>query len=112
MGPVLSGYMGAAGVGMMFLAVGILCSSFFRSQIVAALLTFAAVMCLFLVPLFSFLDPATSSDSVLGYMELISHMEDFSKGIVDTRHLIYYGSVSLFALFCTVQVIQSRRWKG
>ena len=112
LGPILAGYLGAAGVGTMFLSIGILCSALFRSQIVAALLSFAVVMVLFLAPLFSFLDPAITSDSILGYMELISHMEDFSRGIVDSRHLIYYGSVTLFALFCTVQVIQARRWRG
>jgi len=112
LGPVLAGYLGAIGVGMTFLSVGLLCSSLFRNQIVAALLSFAAVMVLFLVPLFSFISPAATSDSVLGYMELISHMEDFSRGIVDTRHLVYYGTVIVFSLFCTVQVVQARRWRG
>ena len=48
----------------------------------------------------------------MAYINLFDHMLDFSRGIVDTRHLIYYGSVSLFMLFCTVQVLEMRRWRG
>jgi hypothetical protein len=45
-------------------------------------------------------------------MNLWTHMEEFGRGIVDTRHLVYYGSVTLFSLFGTVQIVQLRRWRG
>ena len=111
-GPLLSGYLGTLGVGMMFLAVGIFFSALTRSQIIAALLSFVANCALFLIPLFELFSPASSSESVLAYMNLWTHMEDFGRGIVDSRHLVYYGSITLFALFCATQLLQARRWRG
>lgn len=111
-GPLVAGYLGTLCLGMMFLAIGLFFSAITRSQIIAALLTLAVNFTLFLLPLYEIVSPSFSPDSVLGYMNLWNHMEDFGRGIVDTRHLVYYGSVALFALFATVQVLQARRWKG
>jgi ABC-2 type transport system permease protein len=112
LGPVLAGYLGTLGIGAMFLAVGVLASALTRSQIVAALLSLGANFALFLVPIFSYLGPTAGSDSVLGYMNLWSQMEDFGRGIVDSRWLVYYASVTAFALFAAVQALQARRWRG
>ncbi|MCK9523860.1 MAG: ABC transporter permease subunit [Proteobacteria bacterium] len=111
MGPVFAGYLGTFGIGIMFMAVGILCSVLTRNQIVAALLGFGAVMLLFLAGLFSF-TPEVSFGGLLSHINLLGHMEDFAKGIVDTRYLVYYASVSALCLFLAVQVLQSRRWRG
>jgi ABC-2 type transport system permease protein len=110
-GPVLSGYLGTFGIGAMLTAVGVLCSALTRNQIVAALVTFGVMMALFLAGLFRWVD-GLWAQPVFEYVDLMGHMEDFAKGIVDTRRLIYYGSVSVFALFVTVQVLGSRRWNG
>jgi ABC-2 type transport system permease protein len=112
LGPVLSGYLGTLGVGMMLLAIGLFFSAITKNQIIAALLGFGVNMTLFLVGLSESIGSTQSSESVLAYMNLFEHMLDFSRGIVDTRHLVYYGSVTLFALFCTVQALQARRWRG
>jgi len=111
-GPITSGYLGTLLLGMMFLAIGLFFSALTRSQIIAALLTLAVNFTLFLLPLYEIVSPSFTPDSVLGYMNIWNHMEDFGRGIVDTRHLVYYGSVTLFALFATIQVLQARRWKG
>jgi ABC-2 type transport system permease protein len=111
-GPILSGYLGTLGIGMMFLAVGVFFSAISRSQIISVLLSLAVNFVLFLVPLFEIVGSSFEPNSILSYMNIWNHMEDFGRGIVDTRHLIYYGSVALFALFATVQVLQARRWKG
>ncbi len=110
-GPILSGYLGIVMVGGMFLAIGLFWSAMTKNQIVAALLAFATNMVLFLFGVFEFLSPTQSSDSILGYMNLWTHMDDFSRGIVDTRHLVYYISFTLFVLFGTVQALQARRWR-
>jgi ABC-2 type transport system permease protein len=111
-GPVLAGYLGTLGVGMMLLAIGLFFSALTKNQIVSALLSFGANMALFLIGLSASMSAVQSSDSPLGYINLFDHMLDFSKGIVDTRHLVYYGSVSLCMLFSTVQVLEMRRWRG
>lgn len=110
-GPIGTGYLGTLGMGMMFLSIGLLSSAVTKNQIVAALLSFGGNMILFLMGVFVFLSPDQSSESVLGYMNLWNHMEDFSRGIIDTRYLVYYGTVTVFMLFCTVQVLQARRWR-
>jgi len=110
-GPVLSGYLGTFCIGLMFIAVGILCSAATRNQIVAALLSFGSVMVLFLIGLFGFTANVTQ-DGFFNYVNLLTHMEDFSKGIVDSRYLVYYATNTSLALFGAVQIIQSRRWNG
>jgi len=111
-GPLASGYLGTLGIGMMFLAIGLLSSAVSKNQIVAALLSFAGNMVLLLLGVFAFLQSNSSSESLLGYLNLWDHMDAFSRGIVDTRYLVYYASTTLFVLFCTVQVLQFRRWKS
>jgi hypothetical protein len=37
--------------------------------------------------------------------------QDFTRGVLDSRHLILYGSVTLFCLFMTVRSLESRRWR-
>ena len=111
-GPVAAGYLGTFGVGMMLLSVGLFFSALSKNQIVAALLAFGANMAVFLLGLSASMGAVQSSESILGYINLFEHMLDFSRGIVDTRHLVYYGSVTLFMLFGTVQVLQVRRWRG
>jgi len=111
-GPVLAGYLGTFGIGAMFLAIGLLASTLTRSQIVAALLSLGANFALFLVPIFTFVRPTAESGSVLAHINLWLHMEDFGRGIVDSRWLIYYGSVIAFALFAAAQALQSRRWRA
>jgi ABC-2 type transport system permease protein len=112
LGPILSGYLGTLVVGMMFAAIGVLGSSLTRNQIIAALISFGANMVLFVIGIFGAIGAESSPDSVLPYMDFWTHMQEFGRGIVDTRHLAYYGSVTLLALFCTVQILQLRRWRG
>jgi hypothetical protein len=46
------------------------------------------------------------------YIDLLEHMsQGFSKGIVDTRNVVYYLSLTFLSLFVTVQVAESRKWK-
>lgn len=110
-GPLAAGYVGTLALGMMFLAIGLFFSSISINQIISALLSFGTGFVLMIIPLFQMTDPTTSSASMLGYVNMWTHMGDFSRGIVDTRPLILYGSVTVFALFGTTQVIQSRRWR-
>jgi ABC-2 type transport system permease protein len=108
-GPVISGYIGTFAIGGMLISIGIFASALTKNQIVAALLSFALIMILFLLGLFRYADWIPAAD-FFEQLDLIGHMEDFAKGIIDTRHLIYYATITIFALFGTVQVLESRRW--
>jgi ABC-2 type transport system permease protein len=50
--------------------------------------------------------------SVLGYLSIVEHFEDFSKGIFDTSHLVYYLSVAVVMLFLTFQSVESAKWRS
>ena len=52
------------------------------------------------------------AEAVLKYMSMTEHLDDFLKGVVDTKHLIYYLSFITFGLFLTVKSVDSERWRG
>jgi hypothetical protein len=110
--PVLSSYLGVFLAGAMFLALGLFVSSLVRSQMVAALVSL--VLCLpFIVPGFwrPSLDSGDMTARILDFFAVPIHFSrDFSRGLVDTRHLLLYVSVSVFCLFLTVRSLESRRW--
>ena len=110
-GPVVAGYLGVLGIGGLFLSIGLFASSLSRSQLVAAVLTFAM-----LIPLFTFglLENLFSDEillRVLSYLNLWQHMDEFSKGIVDTRRLVYYISASVLFLFFSARALEARKWR-
>lgn len=110
-GPVASGYLGILGIGALFLAVGVFASSIARNQIVAALATFAVLMVFFSFGLLEGLFQGELVKTALGYMNLWQHMEEFSRGIVDTRRLVYYLSVTLFFLFLAARSLEAKKWR-
>jgi ABC-2 type transport system permease protein len=110
-GPLGSAYLGVLGIGSLFLAAGLFASGISRNQIVAAVVGFALVFGLFILGLLEFLVNDESWRQVLGYLNLIQHMEDFAKGIVDTRRLVYYATVTVFFLFLTSRTLAANKWR-
>jgi len=111
--PVVSAYLGLILAGAMFLALSLLVSSLVRSQMVAGLVSL--LLCLAFVAV-GFARPDSATDSPL-YRGLffvsvpLHYHRDFSRGIIDTRHLVLYLSVAVFSLFLTVRSLESRRWQ-
>jgi ABC-2 type transport system permease protein len=58
----------------------------------------------------SFAGPTVNS--LLTYLSVIGHLEDFTKGVLDTTHLIYYVSFITFGLFLTAKSVDTERWRG
>jgi ABC-2 type transport system permease protein len=110
-GPVAAGYLGIFGIGAMFLAVGLFASALTKNQLISAILTFAILIFLFSPGLLANLFSNETAKKVLGYMDLWQHMDELSKGIVDTRRLVYYLSVTLFFLFLTSRALEDRKWR-
>ena len=110
-GPVASGYLGILGIGALFLAIGVFASSLTRSQIVAALATFAILMVFFTFGLMESLFESPMLKEAFGYMNLWQHMEDFSRGIVDTRRMVFYVSVTAFFLFLSSRSLEAKKWR-
>lgn len=97
MGAVLTSYLGVLGIGFYYMAIGLAMSALAKNQIVAALLTFMLLAGLFAVGLLSFLDTFASYRDAIDYISLWGHMQAFSKGIVDTRIVVF--DLSLAGLF-------------
>jgi ABC-2 type transport system permease protein len=80
---------------------------------VAAMLSLAAGVILIIVAYVAQL-PGTAqwqTQLLLYYFNLFKQMEDFTRGAVDTRTVIFYLSLTLLFLFLTLRVVESRRWK-
>jgi ABC-2 type transport system permease protein len=110
-GPVAAGYLGVLGVGALFLAVGVFASSVARNQIVAAVLTFALLVLLFSFGLLANLVTGEVLKKAFAYLDLWQHMDDFAKGLVDTRRLVYYVSGSAFFLFLATRALAANKWR-
>jgi ABC-2 type transport system permease protein len=111
-GPIAGGYFGIFCLGALFLSVGVLFSALTKSQLLAAIMTFVVLVAvLFLIGLLDNLFNGEVAKQALGYVNLFGHMEEFHKGIVDSRHLVYYGSAIFFFLFLASRALEDRKWR-
>ena len=109
--PIAAAYLGLLLMGGCFISVGLLVSSLTSNQIVAGMATFGVFLLLWVINwIGSFSGPTV--DKVTEYLSIIDHFDDFSKGIVDTSHLVYYISFITFGLFLTARSVDSERWRG
>ena len=109
--PVVTGYLGLLLMGGCFLALGLFVSSLTKNQIVAGMVTFAVFLMFWVINwMASFSSPTTQS--VLNHLSITEHLNDFTKGVLDTKHLVYYLSFIGFGLFLTVRSVDSERWRG
>jgi len=112
MGPVASGYLGVLLVGFAFLGVGTFTSTLTNNQLIAAILAFAAMIFLFSVGLIEQLMVSSSVfKSALSHMNLWTQMDDFGRGIVDTRHVVYQLTVGLVFLFLATKSLEAKKWR-
>lgn len=109
--PVFTGYLGLLLMGGCFIAIGLFVSSTTKNQVVAGAATFVVALLLWIISwLGSSFGPTTGA--VLSYLSITEHFDDFSKGVIDTKHLIYYLSVIGFGLFLTAKSVETERWRG
>ena len=91
-----------------FAALGIYMSSLTQQPIVAAIITFVALFALLILDYFFASDP----NSALNYLSLLRHFEPFSRGLIDTRDLAYFGLFILTFLTFTVRRLDADRLRG
>jgi ABC-2 type transport system permease protein len=99
-GPVIGGYVGAILLGAAFSAVGLFASSLTRNQIVAFIIGVAICFALVLIDKILFFLPAPLV-GVLEYLGADFHFENISKGILDSRDILYFLSVTFVGLYAT-----------
>ncbi len=110
-GAMLSSYLGFFLVGAALLAIGTLTSTFTRNQVVAAILSIAIGVGLWLVEFLGSRSPGTFTGDLLSQLGLFSHYFDFIDGIIDTQHVVYYLSLVAASLFVATRVLEARRWR-
>jgi ABC-2 type transport system permease protein len=111
-GPILTAYLGLLLYGLAILAVGLFISTLTENQIIAAILSFGAIMVLWLVDVVAQNSDSPTSKGVLTYLSILSHLDDFMKGVLASSNVIFYLSLMLVALFLTYRSIDSLRWRG
>src|SRR5262245_30537226 len=109
--PLVAGYFGLLLMGAAFISIGLLISSTTNNQIVAGVVTFVVFLLLWIVGWF-----ADSAGPLIGpvtsYLSITEHFDDFSKGVIDSKHVIYYLSLITFGLFLTAKSVDTERWRG
>jgi ABC-2 type transport system permease protein len=100
-------------LGCLFISAGCFASALTRNQITAAMISFALGFSLFIVSFVA--DRATSLPdwvrAVVSQVAIEEQMQDFSRGTIDTRHIVFYVTMTVMFLFLTLRVVESRRWK-
>ena len=112
-GAYLGSYLMLLLLGMFYLAIGCLASVLTKNQIIAAIISFCAITLLFFLGLVQFilLDVSSATRDLLGYFSAIEHMGTFSRGVIDTRPIVFYLSMTVVMLALTYQAFQSRKWR-
>jgi ABC-2 type transport system permease protein len=109
--PLGTAYLGLLLFGGSFISIGLFISSLTRNQIVAGAATFAVFLVLWVIDwIGQALGPR--AEEVLKYLSMTGHLDDFVKGVVDTKHLVYYMSFIAFGLFLTMRSVDTERWRG
>ena len=108
-GAVFTGYLGLALLGGVYTAVGIFSSSLTENQVIAFIVGIAIVITFFLMDkLLVFVPPGLAG--IIQYLSTEFHLSNMSRGVIDTRNIVYFGSVIGFFLFMTTRVLESRKW--
>ncbi len=106
-------YLGTICMVSVYLSVGILCSAFTENQIVAGFLTFAIMLFLWVIKWMSYSNGAGGiMTDVFSYLSIVDHFEDFSKGVFNTKDLVFYFSATGLALFFTYKHLESHTWRA
>ena len=108
-GAVFTGYLGLALLGGVYTSVGIFASSLTENQVIAFIVGIAIVLAFFLMDKLLFFVPASMA-GIIQYLSTEFHLSNISRGVIDTRNLIYFGSVIGFFLSMTTRVLESRKW--
>ncbi len=109
-GPMITGYLGLMLMGGAYVAIGVMASSLTRNQIVAFILAFAISFALFIFGQITQFAPDWLAP-ILAFLSMGNHFDALSRGLIDTRDVLYYLSVIVVALVIATASLESRKWK-
>jgi ABC-2 type transport system permease protein len=109
--PILVGYLGLLLQGGALIAIGTFISTTTKNQIIAGGATFAVCLLLWVLDWVSSYEQAAWA-KVVSYLSVVQHFEPFSKGVVDSKDVIFFASMIFFGLFLTARSMESLRWRA
>ncbi|MBI4482401.1 MAG: ABC transporter permease subunit [Acidobacteria bacterium] len=109
-GAVLASYIGAVLLGASLISIGVFISSITENQIIAAVLTFGCFLLMWVIEIAA-RQTGTLMSEVLKYLSVLSHYEDFTKGIVDSGSVLFLVSLCVLGLLFTYHSFISLRWR-
>jgi len=110
-GPVLTGYGGLILLAAGFVSLGLFASALTQNQIIAAVLGFGVLLMFWVIGWAgSVSGPAVGK--VVNYLSLLEHLDPFTKGILDTRDIMYYLAFLAFFIFLTLRYLDTQKIRG
>jgi ABC-2 type transport system permease protein len=110
--PLVTAYLGLLLLGGSFISLGLFISSLTKNQIVAGMVTFAVFLMFWVISWAGSVSSGGWVTDVTSYLSIIDHFDDFAKGVIDTKHLVYYISFICFGLYLTARSVDTERWRG
>jgi ABC-2 type transport system permease protein len=109
-GPAIAGYFGLVLMGGSYLAIGVMASSFTRNQVVSLIVSFGICFAFFL---FGKVLPFVPEklQPLISFLSTDTHFENVSRGVIDTRDVVYYLSLIVVSLLIATTALESRKWK-
>jgi ABC-2 type transport system permease protein len=106
-----SAYLGVLLVGAGYLSLGLCASALTRSQFLAMMWTALVLLMLFILGVGEFVTREGSAmHDVCAHVSVWAHMNDFASGLVDSRHLVFYGTMIALPLFVATRAVDAWRW--
>ena len=109
-GAILAGYLGLLLVGGVYAAAGIFCSAATGNQITAFILAFLIAFVLFMLDKVLFFAPGFLT-ALLQYVSIDFHLTNISRGVIDSRNVIYFASVIALFLILATRILEMRKWR-
>ena len=109
LGPVVTGYLGLMLTGGVYIAIGLFASSLTENQIVAFLIGMVIILAFFLADKVLLYMPGAIAPAV-EYLGIDYHFSNIARGVIDSRDIIYFGSVLGFALMTATASLERRKW--
>lgn len=111
-GPVKAGYLGLGLMSAAGTAIGLLISSVTRSQVIAFFMTFATLFTLIVIlGVGGEFAAKAGVGTVVSFLSFQNHMTGFARGLIDTRSIVYFLSITIFSLMIAFRALESRKWK-
>ena len=109
-GAVFTGYLGLLMLGSVYASVGTFASSVTDNQVIAFIISIFIVLIFFLMDKMLYFIPVSIA-GLIQYISVDYHLSNISRGVIDSRNIIYFASLIGFFLFTTVRVLEIRKWR-